>query len=162
MTLRDYPKVLDWPRRVVAVILTAAVLLGGVFPPLYGEVLPHEHLFVGGPPPVNWQSHEHPNPLITLLRASAHPSATVNGTNAEALPTNALAQGQVVSLYSGSLLLVVTIFALDLALPLADALPPPPLVRQIEFVPAAARSAPIQAPPLPPPRARFSAGLRAT
>jgi hypothetical protein len=104
-------------QRVIGAILVVGVLLGGIFPVLYGDLLPHEHLFFGGAPPVNWEQHEHPNPVLIILGRA---SATTVGRAALA-PGTTLAlvdrPVRIVSVYAGPMGIVASLVALVVILP---------------------------------------------
>ncbi len=117
-------------QRWCILLLATLVLAGGMYPALYESILPHTHLFIGGPPPPHWQDHEHPNPLTALLGSPVAVSASAvrwSHTASENpfavdrflpdLPNNTLANGRVVSVYQGLNILVVSLLALDILVP---------------------------------------------
>jgi hypothetical protein len=140
-------------RQAVTWVLIIVVLAGGVCPALYGAVLPHEHLFVGGLPPADWENHPHPNPIIELLPGGTGARAAV----AEAIPSpsmsRALAAGHVVSLYAGLTSLVLTIVVVDGILPAWVTLPRPNPGPELRVDPPILHPLTIWPPPAPPPRA---------
>ena len=140
-------------RRAMTPVILFAVLLGGVFPALYEDALPHEHIFVGGPPPADWENHPHPNPLLILFAPKAPSELTTDGANqfGKTGPNHVKAT-RVVSLYSGSVLLVLSVVALDVVVPAASALPAPRPLRQIIFASPIMIPQACPGPPSPPPR----------
>ena len=113
-------------RRAIVMLLATMVLSGGMFPAMYAGTMPHTHLFIGGPPPPDWQDHQHPNPLDALFGppvATASPAARLAAAQVSAenildsaLPTG-LGTGRVVSIYQGSSILVLSVLALTMLLP---------------------------------------------
>jgi hypothetical protein len=100
-------------QRGVGAILIVGVLLGGIFPVLYGDLLPHEHLFLGAAPPPNWEQHEHPNPVLLLLGRAG---AVANGSTLARLGRTSppVAQtNRVISVYSGVAGIIAFVAALD-------------------------------------------------
>ena len=104
----------DLPRWRTAflIFLVACVLPGGILPALYGPLLPHAHVFLGGPPPVNWEQHEHPS-LLSML--AGQPSAvsltnprdnSTSSTSSSVVGTS-LHPGKVVSLYDGTFTILI-------------------------------------------------------
>ncbi len=144
---------LGYVRQAVTWALIVVVLAGGVCPALYGAVLPHEHLFVGGPPPADWENHAHPNPLAELLGSPNRSRAPVSTSSpAHPLATHELTGGRVVSLYAGGLSLLLTIVAVDGMVPTWDQLPLPIPGLEIIFDALALHHLAVWPPLTPPPR----------
>jgi hypothetical protein len=110
-------------RRPVAALLVALVLAGGICPALYLGQIPHTHLFVGGPPPLDWEDHQHDNPLLELLgspaRALAADSGDLIGSSAK---PDGLDVGRVVSVYAGAPWAVMALIAVSLLGPTVNRL----------------------------------------
>jgi len=116
----------DFLRHALVFLLATMVLSGGMFPAMYAGLMPHTHLFIGGPPPPDWEDHEHPNPLDALFGPPvaatsplAHLSADqiLNGHGFGLSVPNGLGTGRVVSIYQGSSILVLSLLALTVLLP---------------------------------------------
>ena len=139
-----------WVVRPATWVLLVMMLAGGVCPALYGDQVPHEHLFVGGSPPAGWESHAHPNPLDTLLGGQAEPAAGLAvGRAAHAL--DGLAPARVISVYDG-MVVVLSIIALTIAIPFLDCLPRPVRGRKVDFFSLPLHPLVARAPVAPPPR----------
>lgn len=142
-------------------VLVLLVLAGGVCPALYGEMLPHTHLFVGGPPPANWEHHEHPNPLVEIFgpppgAPSAPPDVGLADPAASGPPPpSRLAPGRVISLYPGADPSIVSV--LDFAVIVPAALHVAGLALGIPLRRPASRLLPQVAEGPAPPPPRFSA-----
>lgn len=141
-----------WARRACAGLLMLVVLVGGLCPALYGDQIPHEHLFVGGAPPVNWEQHDHPNPLFAFFGSSNRSAQPVDrSVAAAASPGRALETGRVVSVYDGTVF-ILSIMVVTVALPLLDSLPRPDPGREISFASPRLFHLVVRGPTPPPPR----------
>src|SRR5947208_1831659 len=122
-------------------ILVLAVSIGGTFPFLYGDVLPHEHFFLNSVPPADWEQHDHPSLAALLIDLSSAASGAV--------PSRA---HRVISVYDGGsviVLVMVTLVAMTLLAALVGLLP---LSRRLLDTPLAPIPASPGEPPSPPPR----------
>lgn len=154
-----------WWHRALAPLLVLVVMVGGVCPALYGSQIPHAHLFVGGSPPPGWESHEHDNPLLTFFgppvrsldARQTEPGLQPSSQSTQTTPPASRATpsspgGRVVSVYSGSTVLVVTVLAITGLAPT----PPDPRGASLSSPVAPLQSDFIahfgEGPPLPPPR----------
>jgi hypothetical protein len=146
--------------RYVALVLATLVLAGGIYPSLYLGQLPHTHVFVGGPPPADWEDHQHENPLDYLFGppvGSITPSVATGQDRPGNEKTPSWSDGRVVSVYSpAGALVVVTVLSYALLIPVGGWLGLIPLT--LQFVSRPDRPSPRGAarPPTPPPR-RLSA-----
>lgn len=140
-----------WILRPATWILLLMVLAGGVCPALYGDQVPHEHLFVGGSPPAGWESHAHPNPLVPLFAHSAGRSAHPGVESARAVGEG-LAPVRVISVYAG-MVDVLSIIAVTIAIPFLVSLPRPDPGREVVFVSLPLHPLATRRPMTPPPRA---------
>ncbi|MGH2460386.1 MAG: hypothetical protein ACRDIY_16150 [Chloroflexota bacterium] len=139
-----------WVLRPATWLVLLTVLAGGVCPALYGDQVPHEHLFVGGSPPAGWESHAHPNPLVTFLDRSANPIVEAT-TSATTPPGKGLAPVRVISVYDG-MVAVLSIIAVTVAIPCLASLPRPDPGREVVFVSRPLRPLTSHRPMTPPPR----------
>lgn len=101
-------------------VLIFVVYVGSVCPPLYESVLPHDHLFVGGPPPADWESLHHDNLLAVLLGGADSSAAVAPVSEPAILGTFAVERGQtgkVVSLYVAPSVLILSVFTLAATIP---------------------------------------------
>ncbi|HEX5414072.1 MAG TPA: hypothetical protein VFZ25_00300 [Chloroflexota bacterium] len=108
------------PYRGTTAVLIFVILTGAVCPPLYAGVLPHDHLFIGGPPPINWRQHHHHDPLAALFGSGATDPAIVVLSEPAILGTPGVepAQtGRVVSLFAAPAALVLSVIALAMLIP---------------------------------------------
>ncbi len=139
-------------------LLVALVFAGGICPALYGAQLPHEHLFVGGPPPANWEQHRHANLLLLLFGPpgpSERPDDDLDLAPASSTPgisPRAIADGRVISLYPGTDPSVLTLidFAVIVPIirtPIAALVPARLVTASLQLRPQTA-----EAPDPPPPR----------
>ena len=157
MQLNRFPLKQDgcsWWRRWVSAVLVVLVFAGSVCPALYAGILPHRHIFVGGPPPANWeQDHQHPNPLSDFFGAPGRAQAPVGPTIA--LPTtstNQVTSGHVVSVYDGTTSLVVTSVTIEAVILLLTLLHRPQPGGAVARRSTRARPSLTNGPPTPPPR----------
>ena len=162
-----------WPRRAVAAVLILLVFAGGWCPALYGDLLPHEHIFINGPPPAGWEHHEHPNPLFTLLGSPDHAQASgealtstgmndapAAGGNPASSPLDpsvaprATPPGTTVHVLSvfNPLLLVLTAVAIAATTPIADPIAYADRGWRVSCLTSALHDLGNAGPPLPPPR----------
>lgn len=142
--------------RLVTFILVALVLAGGTCPALYGEIVPHEHLFVGGAPPANWQHHTHENPLQAFFGTPGGQGDADEPFSPEVLlpsPGSSLRAGRVVSVYTGTTVLVVTAVEMGAILTLPATIDLPDRGLRIWQLRLAFPVSIFDDPPLPPPRA---------
>jgi hypothetical protein len=156
MTLLRLVKKAGYRARTAMILaLIALVAAGGICPALYGEILPHAHLFIGGPPPPHWQHHEHPNPLVTFfgsLRTDPNDGQLQETTplHSSNFATGSLAEGRVLSVYEGASTIILSLIAFDLIVALLAAIYPLAVSFQINLT--VSRSTPQTADgPIPPP-----------
>src|SRR5215472_10298310 len=98
--------------RGTTAVLIFVVFVGAVCPPLYEGVLPHDHLFFGGPPPADWEEHHHDNPLGVFFGGGS--SGDLEARTAEPAILGAVdvapeRTGKVVSLYAAPSVLVLSV-----------------------------------------------------
>jgi hypothetical protein len=149
-------RVVDRLRRVSSLMLIVGVLLGGTFPPLYGDLVPHGHLFLGGPPTPGWEQHDHPNPVLVLLGRSTAPSPPI-GPDAASLPSTEQSLHQstrVLSVYDGLAGSVVSLIALAMILPFLGLFRPPVTWTRMRSADDRQTPAVPRGPSPPPPRGR--------
>lgn len=106
--------------RGTVAVLIFVIYVGSVCPPLYEGVLPHDHLFVGGPPPADWESHHHDNPLAALLGGADSSAAVAPVSEPAILGAIEIKRGQtgkVVSLYAAPSALILSVFTLAATIP---------------------------------------------
>lgn len=156
MTLRTVAQpVCAGNRAVFTWLLTMLVFAGGVYPALYGPLQPHEHLFVGGPPPADWEDHSHPNPLFVLLGSPGGMVAmTTNVDATQPGVANRIATGKVVSVFSTDPTLLTQFLAFVVLVPPVSGLEPPGLDLWMATGPLDFDSQLSGGPAPPPPRAR--------
>jgi hypothetical protein len=148
---------LNWPRsgyRLVTWFLVYLILAGGIYPALYESQLPHLHLVIGGPPPPNWQSHPHENPLFLLLGSPSGTAAT-SDDDGLAVPTTAShsrAVGRVVSVYPGVPSVILSLVIVTLLGTVFGTLAPPGQTSWIEPREPLGRLMLVEGPSPPPPR----------
>jgi len=134
-------------------ILVYLVLAGGIYPALYENQLPHVHVFVGGPPPPDWENHLHENPLNVLFGSAAETGLTAGGDPpASTKAGRPKTFGRVVSIYPGVprvILSLVTVTVLGMAL---GTLAPPGLTSRIGRWLPTRPAVLIEGPTPPPPR----------
>lgn len=146
-------------RQAGTILLLALLLAGGLCPALYAGQVPHAHLFVGGPPPPNWEHHDHDNPLIILLGAPpgpvtrpdevSAPGARGSAVNSSSAPVTT---GRVVSLYAGSPILVISIIDFATLHVLVGAMGAVEFARRLRPLEITPPAEPNRRPPSPPPR----------
>jgi hypothetical protein len=141
--------------RALSLLLAGLVLVGGICPAVYGALQPHRHLFLGGPPPADWQNHAHPNPLYRLLGPPA--GAAVSDARDEVPRPGATAgldEGRVVSLYAGDLDVLSLFLDAVVLVPAMPALEPPGPTMGVEISPSPVAHQVSDEPAVPPPRPR--------
>lgn len=153
-------------RRLISIVLVLLVTAGGLCPALYLGMLPHQHLFVGGSPPADWENHDHPNPLFALFGSPAGSRAPIRSSGesvsgngpanqpvslANAL-SNSLRPVRVVSLYPGLPGLVLSVVTLSAVVPTRLSRPAIAWTWPVPaFSPSPRGRRPVE-PPTPPPR----------
>jgi hypothetical protein len=140
--------------RLITWLLVYLVLAGGIYPALYESQLPHDHLFVGGPPPANWENHPHENPLFVLLGAPAGSSAA-SDDDAPFVPIVADhpdVPGRVVSVYPGVPGVVLSILTVTLLATVLGTVAAPQLTLRIQFLRSRWPMVLSDGPAPPPPR----------
>ena len=145
------PSAAGW--RLLTTLLVVLVLAGGVCPALYGPLVPHTHLILGGPPPADWEHHAHPSPL-TIFFGPPVGSAASAPEDDEAAPATArhVAAGTVVSLYSGDPAIVLSLLAIGVVVPSAFALVRPDRSAPLHLTPSCCIPLMPRKPIPPPPR----------
>lgn len=152
ITMEAWISTRQQPLRLVRWVVLLGILIGSICPSLYGDLVPHQHLFVGGPPPVGWERHEHPD-LLTLLfgpiqlaRSSARPGEVVRP------PLDPPGAVHVLSVYNGLTSLVLSDLSIAAVAQLQALLPPPILAGPVIAALRPWQGLPPRRPPLPPPR----------
>jgi hypothetical protein len=108
--------------RLLAALVAALVLAGGAAPSLYSFGQPHDHFILGGPPPPDWEHHEHVNPLTLFLGPIGTPAASDDVDEEAGLTVSRAVRsapyGRVVSVSDGASPLVLSAVGVAIA-PLA-------------------------------------------
>lgn len=145
--------------RGTTAVLIFVVFMGAVCPPLYEGLLPHDHIFIGGPPPANWQYHHHDNPLAGLFGGGDADDAISPVAEPAILGAFAVESGQtgkVFSLYAAPSFLVLSVVGLVMLIPCLLLVCLPTGRRTVGLGVIALSSAEPAAPRPPPPRSRGS------
>jgi hypothetical protein len=144
-------EIMTWHRsgyRLITWLLVYLILAGGIWPALYESQLPHDHFFVGGPPPADWENHPHNSPLFLTFGPPGGSWALSDDAPVSA--EHPVAAGRVVSVKPGVVLSIftVTVLAAVLGMP-----PVPPLSLRLAFPrqrwPLVLTDGPATAPPRP-------------
>jgi|GEM_PF-6793088 len=135
--------------------LIFAVFMGATYPPLYESVMPHDHLFLGGAPPPNWEAHHHDDPLATLLGSPPASVLTVARSEPANLDILEIAPGQtgkVISIYAAPPTLVLSLLTLAMLAPVLAGPPSLQFLGSVRAAIAGLAAAEPGAPHPPPPR----------
>jgi hypothetical protein len=131
---------------------------------LYAGQIPHDHIVVGGAAPLDWEQHGHLNPLLVFFGnlGSASPTdgrfTVADSVNAHPPSEAGLASGRIVSLYSGSLAIVLSVIAVAALCQLSAWILPYLVAVPLARPPSAFARIRFKVPPTPPPRS-FSSSL---
>ena len=150
---------MTWHRsgyRLITWLLVYLILAGGIWPALYESQLPHDHVFVGGPPPADWENHPHNSPLFLIFGPPGGSRALSDDAPVSA--EHPVAAGRVVSVYPGVPGVVLSIFTVTVLAAVLGMPPAPPLSSRLAFPrqrwPLVLTNGPATPPPRPTGRRR--------